>query len=208
MSAAYPWPAYLLAGGRSRRLGEDKARARLDDETTVLQAAMQPLGGLFLSWTALAAEEGAYDDLGVPTLGDETPDRGPLGGILRAAIDCEEEYFFVMSCDRLGVRREWVERLAERLNGHPAAVTFEDRGRREPLFGFYRADLVGELRGFMEGNHGAVWRFLETVDGATIPAPPGWEDCFSVNEPGDLQRARKWWRSKMGDAELTSRGCD
>ena len=184
-------PAYVLAGGRSSRLGEDKARAMLDDKTTVLQALVGSLDGRFSSWTAVADRVDKYADLGIRTIADARSHRGPLGGILRAAIDAEPGYFFVTSCDRVGLRGQWVERLVAGLTEEPKAVSFVEEGRRQPLFAIYHTDLASIIERRLHDGQRAVWRLLEAVDAAAIEAPPGWEKTFSINRPRDLRRARR-----------------
>lgn len=185
-------PAYVLAGGRSSRLGRDKARARIDGEKTVLEATIEPLRGLFSSWTAVADRRDKFDDLGLRTIADHQTHRGPLGGILRAADDAGRGYFFVTSCDRLGLRRRWVRRLAGELEARPPAVSFVFEGRREPLFAFYGAELADPIRRRLEAGQAAVWRLLDDLDAATVDAPEGWSETFCVNTPEQLRRARQW----------------
>lgn len=186
-------PAYMLAGGRSRRMGRDKARVRLDEETTLIEAVAESIDEAVGPWCAVADRRGKYGDLGFRTIADEIADRGPVGGLARAARDVDEDYFFVTSCDRVGLRPEWVRRLEDRLDDRPAAVSFVDDGRREPLFGFYRADLAGEMDDFLEAGGRAVWRFLVGIDALGISAPDGWNRTVTVNTPGQLERARKMY---------------
>lgn len=192
------WPAYVLAGGRSLRLGQDKARALVDEKTTVLEAALSPFEDTFLSWTAVADRPNKYDDLGVRTIADERADVGPLGGILRACGDCDAAYFFVISCDRLGLCSSWVAPLAQIVaRQQPMAVTVGDGRRRQPLFGFYRRRCAPKITDFMAQGGRAVWRFLAAVDAAQVALPPGWEQTISVNRPGDLEQARQMWSIKQ-----------
>jgi molybdenum cofactor guanylyltransferase len=185
-------PAYILAGGQSSRLGQEKARALIDDETTVIEAVVSPLLEHFSTWTVVADRAGKFDDLHLRTIADETPHQGPLGGILRACRDCESEYFFLISCDRIGLRPRWVEVLANVVaREKPSAVTFKYDGRREPLFGFYRADLAPKIRQFLDDGQRAVWRFLEQNRAAVVDAPPGWEETVSINTPAQLEGVRR-----------------
>ncbi len=185
------WPAYVLAGGRSSRLGQDKARASIDDETTVIEAVVSSLFEQFSRWTVIAERAGKFEDLNLRTIADETPHQGPVGGILRACQDCESEYFFIVSCDRVGLKAQWAAQLAQVVDEQrPTAVTFEFDDRLEPLFGFYRADLEATIQGFIDDGHRAVWRLLDEIGAQAVDAPCGWEETISVNTPADLARAR------------------
>ncbi len=138
----------------------------------------------------MADREDKFVDLGLRTIADENPHQGPLGGILRAAVDAGEGYFFVTSCDRIGLHGRWVDRLAAELADEPRAVSFVADGRREPLFAFYRADTAELIRRRLAAGCRAVWRFLEALDATCVEAPEDWSNSFSINTPQDLRRAR------------------
>lgn len=175
-------------------MGRDKARATISGDTPLIRAVIAPLWEVFDDWTAVADRAGKYDDLGLRTIADNTPHRGPLAGILRAAEDTQQGYLFVTSCDRLGLKSRWVERLHERLSDNPPAVCFEFQGWREPLFGFYRADLAASMRRRLREGSTAVWRFLDAIDAAVVDAPAGWSETIRVNTPEQLDRARRRFR--------------
>lgn len=185
------YPAYILAGGLSSRLGSDKSMAPLSPEITLIEAVIQSLDGAFSSFTAVAEEGEKFSHLGLRTIVDEETHLGPMGGILRAAVDAEEGYFFVVSCDRVGLRKEWVDLLIPALAEDPPAVAFRHQGRWEPLFGFYHTRLAPLLGERLRTGQGSLWRFLDDSDARFVAAPPDWHRSFSVNTPPDLQRARQ-----------------
>lgn len=188
-STQIPWPAYVLAGGRSTRLGQDKARVLVDEETTLLERVVSSLDGLFPSWTVVADEAGKFSDLQLRTIADEVCHRGPLGGILAASEDAGSEYFFVVSCDRVGLKRRWARRLAVIVDAdEPVAATFCFQGRREPLFGFYQTRLADHIRDALSRRQFSVSKFLDAIDAPCIEAPPQWGQTFSINTPEDLAR--------------------
>lgn len=188
-------PGFLLAGGRSSRLGQEKARAFLCEDLSLIQAVHQSVEKACSSWIVVADEADKFVDLGLKTIADKTPHRGPMGGILRAAQAAGQRYFFVVSCDRVGLRAQWVELLKEALQKHegaPAAAFF-DQGRWEPLFGIYHGRLAPILKQRLAKKQGALWRLLQDIGALKVQAPPGWRQTFSVNYPADLERARKIW---------------
>jgi molybdopterin-guanine dinucleotide biosynthesis protein A len=89
--------AAVLAGGRSTRLGRDKARARL--------------GGR----TLLARAREAADALGWPVRvirHDLVPRCGPLGGILTALKLCHAEAVVFLAVDMPFVSAQWLRTVA------------------------------------------------------------------------------------------------
>lgn len=192
-------PGYLLAGGRSTRLGQEKARALLWGDLPLIKAVHQSLEGACSSWTVVADERDKFADLGLRTIADQTPHQGPLGGLLRAAQEVGEGYFFVASCDRIGLKAQWVELLLEALEsvGEARAAAFFDQGRWEPLFGIYHGALAAVIEERLASGQGALWRLLDAIGALKVEAPPQWRETFSVNRPADLERARKIFAARF-----------
>src|SRR5205814_447315 len=91
----------VLAGGRSRRMGADKAllRARAGGpaliEVVVGRLREAGLGSVLV--VTNSPEEYAF--LGLPAVADEVPGAGPLGGILTGLVYSPFERVFVVGCD-------------------------------------------------------------------------------------------------------------
>ena len=88
---------FVLTGGASERMGQDKALLELSGEPLVLRAA-RVLEGLCAVPTLVGAPE-RYGHLGLPVLADSEEGKGPLAGIVTAlrASDCE--WNFILACD-------------------------------------------------------------------------------------------------------------
>src|SRR5699024_7392023 len=183
-----------LAGGRSIRLGQDKARAFLSDNLKVIEYVYLSIKPAANSWIVVADKEDKFADLGLETIVDTQLHRGPLGGILRAATEVEDGYFIIISCDRIGLKAAWFDGLKKALKQNPSskAAAFWGKDFWEPLFGIYHSSLAGEIEKRLDKNQASVWRFLQEIDAVKVEAPLGWERTFSVNHPEDLERARKY----------------
>jgi len=79
-------PAYLLSGGRSRRFGTDKARQLVDDRE-MIRVVADVFRARSMPVIAVARERRAYDDLGIVTIADVVPSKGPVAGIISAIDD-------------------------------------------------------------------------------------------------------------------------
>lgn len=192
-------PGFLLAGGRSSRLGQEKARAFLYEGISLIKAVHESVEQACTSWVVVADEVDKYADLGLRTIADETPHQGPLGGLLRAAQEAGEGYFFVVGCDRIGLKAQWVELLKQALEQEPGAgaAAFYFQGRWEPLFGIYHGRLAATIEERLSRGQGALWGLLEAVDALKVEAPPEWGETFSVNRPEDLKRAQRIWAARF-----------
>ena len=103
--------AVLLAGGKSSRMGRDKAALPVNGEPLwqrqlAILRATQP-AELFIS----GKSDGPYADCGVEILADEIPGCGPLGGIATALRRCKSERLLVLAVDMPAMTAEFLRAL-------------------------------------------------------------------------------------------------
>ncbi|GAB57929.1 MAG: molybdenum cofactor guanylyltransferase [Pseudomonadota bacterium] len=116
MSITMPFSALILAGGQSSRMGQDKALLQLNGQS--LLAHMQQV----------ALDSGAVEVLVSRNLpgfiADNTPQQGPLAGILAALQHCSSSQLLVLPIDTPLLTVTSVQRLLQHANG--AACYFSD----------------------------------------------------------------------------------
>jgi molybdopterin-guanine dinucleotide biosynthesis protein A len=138
--------AYILIGGRSRRLGSDKAAAELHGET-LAQRAFRTVSEALPARrvTFVAASEAQFAIQVILAEGrfifDLIADRGPIGGLHSALADARSEWIFVLACDYPFVSAELIRYLHSRVSNEFGAVVPEQvDGRLQPLCAFYSVD--------------------------------------------------------------------
>ncbi|MEO6333659.1 MAG: molybdenum cofactor guanylyltransferase [Pyrinomonadaceae bacterium] len=196
--------AFILVGGRSSRLGTDKAFVELRGMTLMQRAVANVRDGLpgaKLKVVAGSSAQFAIEALtaDVPFIFDLHEGRGPLGGLHAALASAKTPWIFVLACDYPFVSPDLIKILLEAVAEDRGAVVPEQRdGRLQPLCGFYK---VGQSRPVVE----------EILDRPRVPPPmhevvnrldprtikfdeyahlPGAEDLFcNINTREDLQQA-------------------
>lgn len=123
--------AVLLTGGRSVRMGRDKAAIPLGDETQA-ERIVRLLTEAGIGTTVLGKEPVR----GASFLGDDETVRGPLEALRR--FRPSEPSVFVLSCDLPLFDARLVTVLQDRLGDADAAIPFVD-GFRQPLVGLYQS---------------------------------------------------------------------
>lgn len=135
----------ILAGGKSSRMGEDKALLEFE-------------GGKFID---RIAEELSFFEERIVACGNERelsiknddewemvrdifPGHGPIGGLHAALKGCESECMFCISCDVPLITKNLVDRMCYEMGEVPEtdvliAVTADER--YHPLCGVYRKEL-------------------------------------------------------------------
>ena len=123
---------YVLAGGRSSRMGRDKARLpfRGGDLASAVAAAVASAAG---NVTLVGHPE-------LPSIPDRYPDGGPLGGILTALDHTAADWNLIVACDMPEVTTDFLKGLLARAMRSPADVLlpYGPHGLPEPLCAVYR----------------------------------------------------------------------
>jgi molybdopterin-guanine dinucleotide biosynthesis protein A len=154
--------AFLLAGGRSRRMGRDKAGLELAGQPLVscMLAKLAQLGletAICGNRPDLAGLAPVLPDPALPA--DENP--GPLAGILAALEVTSSEFNLFIAIDMPGMPvgfLRWVTERAERTQS-PATMPFV-AGRAQPLCAVYHRDLAPGIRRSLEDGEHRVFPVL------------------------------------------------
>lgn len=187
----------ILAGGFSRRLGQDKASLRL--------------GGKPLAWWVAEALAPAVPEcwlitnhpqdhlaLELPLVTDLVPFQGPAGGLLTALFYARTPWVLAAAVDNPFLAPEVVAELAARVarTSRPAVVCQSPWGL-EPFPGLYHVRLLPQLDSFLKSDRRPT-RFLSICRPEIIPPEevarldPEGRSFFNLNTPEDLARATAW----------------
>src|ERR1700733_674756 len=129
--------AYILAGGKSSRMGRDKALLDFGGTPLILHivSLVQPLTGA----PTVIGPPDRYANLNLRVIADDEPDIGPLGGIVTAVRDSREPWNLVLGCDLPLLTSEWLAYLIDRALASSAdAVVPQTAAGGEPLCAMYR----------------------------------------------------------------------
>ncbi len=136
--------AFILIGGRSSRLGTDKAFLELGGKTLMRRAA-DVVRAAFPETriTAVAGNSAQFPiqaiTADVPFIFDLQEGRGPLGGIYAALAHAETPWIFVIACDYPFVSPELIRLLADNISDDfDSTVPEQADGRLQPLCAFYK----------------------------------------------------------------------
>lgn len=203
----------ILAGGRSRRFGADKALLRLDEHgPTLLERTTGTCAGLTGDLFVVAPGDRGYESLGVRVVTDRFPGEGPAGGLITALGAARHPGCLVLGCDYPLLARPLLRWLIEQAEvNRPVLPRLPGAGRQgdgqtlEVLHGVYPvAALPAIERAFAEGERQLariVMRLhprLVTLE-EVIRFDPGLRSFHSVNHPGDAA----WARRALAEAERT-----
>jgi len=128
--------AVILAGGQSRRMGQDKARLEVDGQP-LLARALAKLREMGAQQTFISGRADRDDAaLGCPVLLDREPGLGPLGGIERALQTATSPLVLVLAVDLPHVTISFLQKLMCGCDLLTGAVP-QLNGALEPLVAIY-----------------------------------------------------------------------
>lgn len=178
---------FVLAGGRSIRMGQDKALLRLRG-VTLLERCLSTLRAV-CEEVAIAGGKPELQKF-ARVIPDEVPGCGPLGGIVAALEQSSREWNMCLPVDAPFVPVECLQRLLRAVaEGAGDAVIARADGRLQPLCGVYSRRLLPVLRGELLAGRWKVAPALEvagrvcTIDFANVK----W--FANLNTPEDFAEA-------------------
>lgn len=154
--------AVLLAGGKSRRMGQCKALLEVEGET-LLQRTVRLLDGFGELWLS-ANDPALANGLPVQLVVDNYLGCGPLAGLEAALSATEKEALVCVSCDLPRLTEAVPELLLNALGEAEAAVCVDSTGRVHPLCGIYRRETLATARRLLESDERRMMAFLREID--------------------------------------------
>src|SRR6476661_6219345 len=158
--------AFILSGGRSRRMGTDKSQLRLHNETFIdrIAAALEPVAS---SITLVGARQ---PHSRFSTVADVYPGWGALGGLHAALAACATEWAIVIACDLPLVSAPLFKHLLSLRQDHEAVVPVQSDGRPQPLAALYRIQpCLPRATKLIETGHRRPLDLLELVNTCWVP---------------------------------------
>ena len=179
-----PLPAYILAGGWSKRYGSDKARADRGGRPMIQVVAEQ---AKHVAWpiTVVSEENGKYGDLGLDTIADDQPHLGPLGGLIAALRHCDQDRLLLLACDQPSLD-DWLPTLAaEAARADIVAFKADEPALAHPMPAIYATALLPYAESLLGGGRPAgpqqLVSDLHAAGRCRLLDPPG--DLLDVNRP-------------------------
>lgn len=181
----------ILAGGRSSRMGRDKAALTLPDGRTLLQRQadiLRAAGATTLFVSVRADNETTLP--GATLVPDSTPDAGPLAGIAAGLRAAPAGLVLVLAVDMPEVQSAHLRQLLELATADRGVVPLL-AGQCEPLAGVYPSALAGSAEAALASGQLAVhaWVRREAAQGKLLlwASPAEWTGVLhSWNTAADL----------------------
>lgn len=128
--------AVILAAGRSRRMGRDKAGIEVQGQSLLSRAVATVRRAGAVEVFISGREDGNYAGVDCPVLLDLKPGRGPLGGIERALSVASSPLVLVLAVDLPKMSAAFLRKLISGCDENTGVVPMV-QGELEPLAALY-----------------------------------------------------------------------
>lgn len=196
----------VLAGGKSRRLGRDKALVRLiPGDATLLELVLARVRHLSDDVYVIATDRPVYATFGAPVLPDRYPEAGVLGGIATALRYARHQACLVVSCDHPFLNPILLGTIIATLGEWDVVVpTIPGSSRqggtriRQTLHAIYHRRCLPAIERAIEAGRLQIVSFFDDVRVREIDIDdivridPELRSFFSVNTPEALETAIRW----------------
>ncbi len=193
----------ILAGGRSRRMRQDKVRLPLPGGTVIDQLATR-LRRRFEDLIISTSADHPLELLGCRTVFDRRPDTGPLGGLLGGLQAAAHDAVFVIAGDIPEVDDTFLNLLLEAATGVDIAVPVTPGGHYEPLLAVYHRRVIPIIETLLDtGVHQVLQLFSRCRTRYVSLESSGW--LRNLNTPADyhdyLEELRQRSRKSSGSVD-------
>jgi len=185
--AVFNYSAIVLAGGRSTRMGVDKASVRVGGRR-LLDRVLSVLADLFDDVVVVGRGPDALAPAGVRFVEDETPGLGPLGGLHTGLGVIRNPRALTVGCDMPFLTAEVVHELLEQ-DGAADATVAHLEGRAQPLLAVYARRVRPTVARLLASNDRSLMALLRTLNVHYVDIQAHSRACLSINTPEDLRQA-------------------
>ena len=177
---------YILAGGKSSRLGTDKALLLVHNEPLLFR--IKKLIGPFCKTVGISGYNAEYVDFNIRMVPDLYPGIGPISGIISSLKHSTTEWNLLVSVDTPFINEELIQSLIAQTGQYDCIIP-EHNGGIEPLIGLYNRQILPQLEETINQGDYKLQRVLSKLNTHYL-------DCnilvqkyprlfFNINRPED-----------------------
>ena len=186
----------LLAGGKSRRMGEDKRFLPVGEET-LYGRSLAILRSIFERVVIVIAQDSPAIESDVPVLRDLIPDCGSLGGLYTGLKQAGTEWVFAVACDMPFLDPGTIGHFLT-VKGDGDVVMAKLQHGLQPMHALYHRNCLPIMERLIQAKDLKIHRLadnpalrvrLVTPNELALLDPEG-HSFYNINTPADLAAAR------------------
>lgn len=181
----------LLSGGKSLRMGHDKAQIEFKGKTLISWA----LDFLCLNFASvlIAGNRPDLATAGIPVIPDIYPGSA-LGGLYTGLKSSQTDWVFVAPCDMPYPDLRILKLLVKHRKGCDAVVPRTPEGF-EPVFALYHKNCLPHMEAMLQQGQYRIYDFYQRINVHYLDwrqMPAGWKrSLLNINTPEQLEQLQK-----------------
>ncbi len=176
--------AVILAGGKSSRMGQNKA-LMIIRELTLIEHVYN-IVSQFTNDILISANSSEYDFLNCQTVCDRYKNIGPVAGIYSGLIKSEYEKNIVISCDTPFVSKEILEKIISKSGNFEITIT-RHKKFLNPLIGIYSKKNIPVFKEAILNKNYSIRRIINKTKLNVIDID---KDIFNINNLDEFNLAK------------------
>ncbi len=183
--------AAILAGGKSRRMGRNKALLHFRGKPLIARV-YEALHPLFEEIFLVTDNPGLFDAVPCPKIPDRVSGKGPISGLDAALRHSRNPYVLVVGCDAPFLSSSLLERLAGETGGADLVIPFGPNGP-EPLCAVYGKECLPLIEESLRKGDYSLMSLIgrlhrrEVSREEVAAIDPGFLSFLNINTPEDFR---------------------
>lgn len=186
--------AYILAGGKSSRMGTNKGLCNIGN-SAMINYAICTLEKIAIPITIISSDL-AYLKFKKTIISDNIAPVGPLGGLLTMIQHSKFNWNIIVSCDMPFINAELLQHLISEVDDVYSAIVPQHNNQLEPLCALYNSNCLNMIESLILNKKLSMHNLLEHISFKTIPVEN--ETYYTpqlfnnINSPEDLTQANTY----------------
>jgi molybdopterin-guanine dinucleotide biosynthesis protein A len=179
--------AFILAGGKSRRMGTDKGLLPFNEKPVIASVyeALAPIAGKNI---VVISSNKDYDFLGCTRIEDIVPDKGPVGGIYTALHHSETKLNLIISVDVPLVSTQLLQWIIENHTDEYLMTQIQSEEKTNPLIAVYDKSLEKIFEENTRNEQLKLRTIIDSIACQTLEIPKEWHFLVqNINTKEDYQ---------------------
>lgn len=179
---------FVLVGGRSSRMGRDKALLPWRNQTLVenIAAKVRDAAGSVALVGRLAFHKMSL----LECFADLRPGLGPLSGVETALASGRGDLNVIVACDLPLLETDWLKLLIRTAQARQVmcVIARDTNGRTHPLCGVYHANCLATVRNALDNGQLKLMEITEELGAEYVELPAS---IWNVNTPEEWRRCQE-----------------
>jgi len=156
----------ILTGGKSNRMGKDKAFIKYKNKRFIEVAI--DLINPFCSEILISGSTDKYSDIGYKVVEDKYLDCGPVSGIYSCLTESANDYCLILPVDMPFISSELISHIIKNAHNSKISAVILPNGHIEPLCAIYPKSIASEIKIHIENGDFKLINILKNLSFKTI----------------------------------------